>query len=93
MSVVCSAITHRPESRRTRNHILLSHLRLPQPGGPVALIYIPQEQGGPVVLPGIGLFVLLSSSSSYIAADGQLASLSWCQTPGVAHYQILIFFV
>jgi hypothetical protein len=35
--------------------MLLSHLRLPQPGGPVPRIYIPQEQGGPVILPGTGL--------------------------------------
>jgi hypothetical protein len=34
---------------RTRNHILLSHLRLPQPGGPASHIYIPQEQGGTVI--------------------------------------------
>jgi hypothetical protein len=25
-----------------------------QPGGPGPLIYIPQEQGGPVILPGTG---------------------------------------
>jgi hypothetical protein len=42
------------ESRRTRNHTLLSHLRLPQPGGPGSRIYIPQEHGGPVIPPGIG---------------------------------------
>jgi hypothetical protein len=35
-------------------HILLSHLRLPQPGGPGPRIYIPQEQGGPVIPPGTG---------------------------------------
>jgi hypothetical protein len=33
-SAICSAITQWSESRRTRNHTLLSHLRLPQPGGP-----------------------------------------------------------
>jgi hypothetical protein len=33
-------------SRRTHDHILLSHLRLPQPGGPGPRIHIPQEQGG-----------------------------------------------
>jgi hypothetical protein len=33
-SAICSAITKWFESRRTRNHTLLSHLRLPQPGGP-----------------------------------------------------------
>jgi hypothetical protein len=30
-----------------RNRVALSHLRLPQPGGPGSRIYIPQEQGGP----------------------------------------------
>jgi hypothetical protein len=51
-SAICSAITHWSESLRTRNHTLLSHVRLPQPGGPGSLIYIPQEQGGPVISPG-----------------------------------------
>jgi hypothetical protein len=32
--------------------IFYSHLRLPQPGGPGPHIYIPQEQGGPVIPPG-----------------------------------------
>jgi hypothetical protein len=36
------------------NHTLLSHLRLFQPGGPGSRIYIPQEQGGPVIPPGTG---------------------------------------
>jgi hypothetical protein len=31
-------------------HILLSHLRLPQPGGPGPCIYIPHKQGGPWAL-------------------------------------------
>jgi hypothetical protein len=42
------------ESRRTRNHTLLSYQRLPQPGGPGSRIYISQEQGGPVTPPGTG---------------------------------------
>jgi hypothetical protein len=53
-SVICSVITQWSESLRTRNHTLLSYLRLPQPGGPGSLIYIPQEQGGPVIPPGTG---------------------------------------
>jgi hypothetical protein len=53
-SAICSAITQWFESRRNRNHSLLSHLILPQPGGPGSRIYIPQEQGGPVIPPGIG---------------------------------------
>jgi hypothetical protein len=48
-SAVCSVITQWSESRRTRNHTLLSHLRLLQPGGPGSRLYIPQEQGGPVI--------------------------------------------
>jgi hypothetical protein len=43
---ICSAIIQWSESRRTRNHTLLSHLRLPQPGGSGYCIYIPQEQVG-----------------------------------------------
>jgi hypothetical protein len=47
-------ITQWSESLRTRNHTLLSHLKLPQPGGLGSRSYIPQEQGGPVIPPGIG---------------------------------------
>jgi hypothetical protein len=50
-SAVCSAITHWSESHKTRNHILMSHLRLLQPGGPGSPIYIPQEEGGPDIPP------------------------------------------
>jgi hypothetical protein len=48
------AVTLGSKSRRAHGHILLSHLRLPQPGGPGSRIYIPQEQGGPVILLGSG---------------------------------------
>jgi hypothetical protein len=48
-SAICSVITQWSKLLRTRNHTLLSHLRLPQPGGPGSHIYIPQEQGGPVI--------------------------------------------
>jgi hypothetical protein len=48
------AVTLGSKSRRTRDHILLSHLRLSQPGGPGSRIYIPREQGGPVIPPGTG---------------------------------------
>jgi hypothetical protein len=53
-SAICSVITQWSGSRRTRNHTLLSHLRLPQSGLPGSrnYSYIPQEQGGPVILPG-----------------------------------------
>jgi hypothetical protein len=41
------------ESHGTHNHIILSDSS-PQPGGPGPRIYIPQEQGGPVISPGTG---------------------------------------
>jgi hypothetical protein len=44
-------ITHWSESRRTRNCILLSHLRLTRPGGPGPRIHIPWIRGGPVKSP------------------------------------------
>jgi hypothetical protein len=53
-SAICSAITQWSESRRIRNHTLLSHLWPSQPGGPGSLIYIPQEQDGPVTPPSFG---------------------------------------
>jgi hypothetical protein len=53
--VLASAVPLESESRGTQDHILLSQfLRLPQPGGPGPCIYIPQEQGGPVIPPGTG---------------------------------------
>jgi hypothetical protein len=39
------------QSCRTHYHILLYYMRLPQPGRPDPRIYIPQEQGGPVIPP------------------------------------------
>jgi hypothetical protein len=42
------------KSHRTHGHILLSHLGLPLPGGPGHRNYIPQQQSGPVIPPGIG---------------------------------------
>jgi hypothetical protein len=50
------AATLGSKSRRTHGHILLSHLRLPQPIGPGFRIYeyTSQEQGGPVVPPRTG---------------------------------------
>jgi hypothetical protein len=53
--VFAITVTLGSESRGTQDHILLSQfLRLPQPGGPGPRIYIPQEQGGPVIPPGTG---------------------------------------
>jgi hypothetical protein len=53
-SAICTVISQWSESRRIGNQTLLSHLRLRQPGGPGSRIYIPQEQGGPVIPLGTG---------------------------------------
>jgi hypothetical protein len=53
-SAICSVIIQWSESRRTRNHTLLSRLRLPQSGGTSSRIYIPQEQGDLVIPTGTG---------------------------------------
>jgi hypothetical protein len=47
-------VTLGSKSLRAHGHILLSHLRLPQPGGPGSRIYILQEHGGPVIPPDTG---------------------------------------
>jgi hypothetical protein len=46
---LASTVILRFETYRTFDHIVLSNLRLSQPGGPGPHIYIPQEQGGPVI--------------------------------------------
>jgi hypothetical protein len=46
------AATLRSKFSRTHDYILLSHLRLSQPGGPGSRIYISLEQGGPVIPSG-----------------------------------------
>jgi hypothetical protein len=45
-----SAVILRSESR----HFTVSDSRLPQPGGPGPHIYIPREQGGPIISPSTG---------------------------------------
>jgi hypothetical protein len=45
------AVTLGSKSRRTHGHILLSHLRLPQPGGPGPPLY-PPGTGWPSYTPG-----------------------------------------
>jgi hypothetical protein len=68
------AVTLGTKSRRTNDHILLSHLRLPQPEGPDPRIYIPQEQGGPVIPPGTG-FPFVTSYDSQGSGGGILTRL------------------
>jgi hypothetical protein len=68
------------KSRRTHGHILLSHLRLPQPRGPGSRIYVPREQGGPVI-PPITVFPFRRLS--------RLAGLQWRYSNPPAHGNIL----
>jgi hypothetical protein len=62
------------KSHRTHDHILLSYFRLPQLGGPGPRIYIPQEQGGPVIPPGTG-FPFVASYDSQDSGGGILTCL------------------
>jgi hypothetical protein len=55
---ITSTALLRSEIHRTHEYVLLSlFLRLPQPGGPGSCIYFPQEQGSPVIHPGMLLNV------------------------------------
>jgi hypothetical protein len=76
-SAVCGAIIQWSESRRTRNHILLSHLGLPQPGGSSSRICILQEQGGPVILPLRRLLKLSGLRWRYSNSPPQLADSAY----------------
>jgi hypothetical protein len=71
------AVTLELKFRRNHDHILLSHLRFPQLGGPGPLIYTPQEQGGPVIPLGTG-FPFAASYYSQGYGGGILTRLHTC---------------
>jgi hypothetical protein len=83
-SAICGVIAQWSESLWTRNLTLLSHLRLPQPGGPGSRIYIPQEQGGAVISPGTE-FPLFASYDSQSYGESIL-TLPWPGGPGSRIY-------
>jgi hypothetical protein len=81
-SAIYSVITQWSESCRTRNHTLLSHPRLPQPGGPGSRIYITQKQGGPVIPPGT-VFPLRRAKFPYLYSPRTgmiIESWSWSRS-------------
>jgi hypothetical protein len=55
-----SAFTLRPESHRTRDHNILSHLRLPQPVGPGPPICVPREEGAQLYPRALGSLFIAS---------------------------------
>jgi hypothetical protein len=80
---LASAIFLGSESHGTHDHILLSNSRLPQLGGPGPCIYIPQDQGGPVILPGTGfpfrrLLRLVGLQWMYYSTDCKSVGRSNC---------------
>jgi hypothetical protein len=76
------AVTLQSKSRRTHDHILLSDVRLPQPGEPGPCIHIPQVHGDPVIPPGTGfLFCRLL----------RLAGLRWRYSNPPPHGSIVVF--
>jgi hypothetical protein len=57
----------------TTCHVTVSDSRLPQPGGPGPHIYIPQEQGGPVIPQALGsIFVASYDSQGYDGGRGRI---------------------
>jgi hypothetical protein len=81
---LASAVTLGPKSSSTHGHILLSHLRLPQPGMPGSCIYIPQEQGDPVIPPVTGFpFCRLLL----------LAGLRWRYSNPPPHRSVAVYFL
>jgi hypothetical protein len=52
--VLASAVILRSDSPGTHEHFTVPDSRFLQPGWPRPLIYISQEQGGPIIPPGTG---------------------------------------
>jgi hypothetical protein len=53
-------------------HFTASDSRIPQPGGPGPRIYIPQEQGDPVIPPGSGFHFFASDYSQGYGGGNRL---------------------
>jgi hypothetical protein len=90
-SAISSAIPQWSESRRTRNHTLMSHLRLPQHGGPGSRIYIPQELGGPVIPPGTGFPLRHLLRFAPYDSQGYGAGILTFTLPGVTGPRICVY--
>jgi hypothetical protein len=71
------AVTFRCESRRTHNNILLSNLRLLQPGGPGWRYSNPPPHWSPYELSS----QVLTKSKSKLHYDWQSVSMSWHRVP------------
>jgi hypothetical protein len=77
--------------RYSWTHFTLTDSRLPQPGGPGSRIYIPQEQGGPVITPGTGF----SFRRGCGVGGGEFHPLTWGrkQSPETEQYQVPCYWV
>jgi hypothetical protein len=70
---LAGAFILRSESRRTHDHISLSQIRDSPTWSPGPRIYIPQEQGGPVIPPALGsLSVAFYDSQDYVGGNSNL---------------------
>jgi hypothetical protein len=85
-------VTLGSKSRRTHDHILLSHLRLPQLGRPAPRIYIPQEQGGPVIPPDNG-FPFVASYDSLGYGGGMALRLAYINLDGPTRSRFSVVFL
>jgi hypothetical protein len=84
-SAICSVIIQWSESHRTRNHILLSHLRLLQPGGPGSRIYIPRNRVAQSYPRALGSFYVVSYDSQ--GYSGGILTLPQPGGPGPRIYR------
>jgi hypothetical protein len=90
---LASAVILRFESRGTHDHILLSQIwDSPQPGEPGHCIYIPQEQGDPVISPGTGfpfcrLLRLAGLRWKYSAPPPHVIHVALCEISTLLHIQ------
>jgi hypothetical protein len=62
-SGTCQSSHSQSKSRRTHGHILHSHLRLPQPGGPDSRIYTPRNRVAQLYPRAVGSFFVASYDS------------------------------
>jgi hypothetical protein len=67
-------------------YFTVSDSRLPHPGGPGPRIYVPQEQGGPVIPPGTGYPIRRLLRLGHAETE-RLLQLSWLYLLGTDHIE------
>jgi hypothetical protein len=91
---LASAAILRSESHRTHDHCILLSQIWDSPNLRAGFsYYIPQEQGSPVIPPGLQKLLTQPQSQvkvRHVATDGQSVSMSWCRAPSGSHDQMFV---